>query len=170
MIKSVGCGGSGAGALPRRSSLWTPPRFSSSYSSFFWLAAAAGTAGAAGIKSHKSPAAETGCTRRPDFEGKAASVGGLVHFGVFIITLRFSRPGTVQDKPAHRGNLRRNTGGTPLSMVPAPLTGSLLAKSKSGADGGAVAERGQEFAAKKQGAAGITTAAPYVAGQWGRGG
>ena len=34
----------------RRSSTWIPPRFSSSYLSFCWLAAAAGTAGDAGIK------------------------------------------------------------------------------------------------------------------------
>jgi hypothetical protein len=34
----------------RRNSTWIPPRFSSSYLSFCWLAAAAGTAGAAGIK------------------------------------------------------------------------------------------------------------------------
>jgi hypothetical protein len=30
-------------------------------------------------------------------------------------------------------------------------------------------EKSAKFRAKKQGAAGITTAAPYIAGQWGRG-
>src|SRR6266404_6063258 len=41
----------------RRNSTWIPPRFSSSYLSFCWLAAA-GTAGAAGIK-QRNPAAKS---------------------------------------------------------------------------------------------------------------
>ena len=40
----------GVYALPGGVSTWIPPRFSSSYLSFCWLAAAAGTAGVAGIK------------------------------------------------------------------------------------------------------------------------
>jgi hypothetical protein len=39
-------------ALPGGVSTWIPPRFSSSYLSFCWLAAAAGTAEVAGIKFH----------------------------------------------------------------------------------------------------------------------
>jgi hypothetical protein len=44
-----------------------------------------------------------------------------------------------------------------------------LARYNGGADGGAVPGKTIKFHAKKQGAAGITTAAPHVAGQWGRG-
>jgi hypothetical protein len=41
--------------------------------------------------------------------------------------------------------------------------------SKGGADDGAVGVDLLDFRGKKQGATGITTAAPYIAGQWGRG-
>jgi hypothetical protein len=41
---------------------------------------------------------------------------------------------------------------------------------RGGAVGGAVVGNSSVFGRKKQGAAGITTAAPYIAGQWGRGG
>ncbi len=47
--------------------------------------------------------------------------------------------------------------------------GTLNPISKGGADGGAVRGLWLDFCGKKQGAAGITTAAPYVAGRWGRG-
>src|SRR6267378_4536541 len=62
-IKRVGCGSAYAKCentqgTARRSSTWIPPRFSSSYLSFCWLAAAAGTAGAAGIK-QRNPAAKS---------------------------------------------------------------------------------------------------------------
>src|SRR5258707_12880147 len=62
-IKRVGCGSAYAKCentqgTARRKSTWIPPRFSSSYLSFCWLAAAAGTAGAAGIK-QRNPAAKS---------------------------------------------------------------------------------------------------------------
>jgi hypothetical protein len=41
--------------------------------------------------------------------------------------------------------------------------------SKSGADGGAGNEKVAKYPEEKRGAAGITTAAPRIAGQWGRG-
>jgi hypothetical protein len=51
------------------------------------------------------------------------------------------------------------------SKVPAPDP-----ISKGGADGGAVGAVLLDFCRKKQGATGITTVAPYVAGQLGQGG
>jgi hypothetical protein len=59
-----------AGALPRRIPTWIPPHFSSSYLSFCYLAVAAGTAGAAGIKFH--PGGAVFLLRKPP------SVGGMV--------------------------------------------------------------------------------------------
>jgi hypothetical protein len=47
--------------------------------------------------------------------------------------------------------------------------GTLNPISKGGAGGGAVRGIWLDFGRKKQGAAGITTAAPYITGQWGRG-
>ena len=46
------------------------------------------------------------------------------------------------------------------------LTSSVL---RGGAAGGAETQQFLKFPEKKQGATGITTVAPYIAGQWGRG-
>jgi hypothetical protein len=54
-------------------------------------------------------------------------------------------------------------------QTPQAGNGALIRLSKGGADGGAVRELCLNFRRKKQGAAGITTAAPHIAGQWGRG-
>jgi len=59
-----------------------------------------------------------------------------------------------------------------VPCVPRPEIASLrdcVLRTKGGAAGGAVKGFFAFITAKKQGAAGITTAAPHIAGQWGRG-
>ena len=56
-----------------------------------------------------------------------------------------------------------------LDRKPHAVASSSFVRRKVGADGGAVSLNALNFRRKKQGAAGITTAAPHVAGRWGRG-
>jgi hypothetical protein len=58
-------------------------------------------------------------------------------------------------------------GATNTEMIGSLRDGGL--RTKGGAVGGAVKAFFALIIAKKQGAAGITTAAPRIAGQWGRG-
>src|SRR5260370_27236622 len=81
-IKRVGCGSAYAKCentqgTARRSSTWIPPRFSSSYLSFCWLAAAAGTAGAAGTKQTK-PRCEVACASNLPKAHKAVGIAHIL--------------------------------------------------------------------------------------------
>src|SRR6266478_2970017 len=63
----------------------------------------------------------------------------------------------------------RNRSGSRKFQAPQARSGYAKSICKGGADGGAVRRLWLDCCRKKQGTAGITTAAPYVAGQWGRG-